>query len=68
MTEPPIPPAEFTNTEGASAFTSVPVATLESLRSRGGGPRFIKRGNAVHYSYAALREWMTDQETETPTD
>lgn len=63
MTSTPFPTPEFTDTDGASAFTRIPVNTLVTLRSRGGGPPFIKRGKSVYYSLQSLRTWMREQET-----
>ncbi len=57
MTQDP----EWTDTEGASHFTSIPAATLTTMRSRGGGPQFFKVGSAVRYSFSALRKWMEEQ-------
>lgn len=33
-------------------------ATLATLRSRGGGPRFFKRGSRVHYMFADVQKWL----------
>ena len=45
-------------TEEASRITGVPAATLETKRTRGGGPAFIKRGKTVMYRRRTLLEWM----------
>lgn len=60
MSEAPAPPpAEFADTEAAASFLAIPAATLITLRSRGGGPPFIRVGRSVRYAYTSLREWMT---------
>ena len=47
------------NTEQTSVYTGLAEATLEGLRSRGGGPRFIRYGRkAVRYLVADLDDWM----------
>lgn len=52
-----VPPA--LNTEQASVYTGLAVATLEGLRCRGGGPRFVRYGRkAVRYLVRDLDEWM----------
>ena len=45
-------------TVGASEITGTPVASLETMRTRGGGPSFIKRGKKVTYRRRTLLEWM----------
>ena len=49
---------EYQTTRDTSAWSGIPVATLETLRSRGGGPRFIKRGARVLYAVRDVREWI----------
>lgn len=49
---------EYISKKEASALTGTPVATLETLRSRGGGPRFVKRGTRVLYAVRDLRAWL----------
>ena len=44
---------EAVDTAGASRITGIPVATLTTLRVRGGGPEFIKRGKSVTYTRRA---------------
>lgn len=47
------------NTEQASAYTGLAEKTLEGLRCRGGGPRFIRYGRkAVRYLVSDLDQWM----------
>ncbi|MEO9611981.1 MULTISPECIES: hypothetical protein [Alphaproteobacteria] len=47
-------------TEEASRLTGVPVATLVALRSRGGGPRFLKPAGtrSVRYIRLELYRWL----------
>lgn len=51
------PNAEAVDTEGAARITGLAVATLATLRSRGGGPPFIKYARAVRYRAEDLRAW-----------
>ena len=44
---------EAVDVHEASQITGTPVATLETLRVRGGGPEFIKRGKSVRYTRRA---------------
>ncbi len=54
---------EAVNTRAASRLTGVPVTTLETWRSRGGGPRFLKLGaKSVRYQRRELLTWMTLQQ------
>ena len=46
------------NTKDASKMTGIPVATLTTWRSRGGGPPFVKAGRCVLYRVADLQAWL----------
>jgi len=47
------------NTEQAGIYTGLAPATLEGLRCKGGGPRFVRYGRkAVRYLTADLDRWM----------
>ena len=47
------------NTEQASIYTGLAEKTLEGLRCRGGGPRFVRYGRkAVRYLVSDLDEWI----------
>lgn len=47
------------NTEQAARYCGLASATMEGLRCRGGGPRYIKFGRkAVRYRTIDLDEWM----------
>jgi len=60
---------EAVNTRGASRLTGVPVTTLETWRSRGGGPRFLKLGaKTVRYQRRELLRWMARQQRANTAD
>jgi predicted DNA-binding transcriptional regulator AlpA len=47
------------DTPQAALYTGLAEKTLEGLRCRGGGPRFVRYGRkAVRYLVADLDEWM----------
>jgi len=49
---------EYIDRKTASARYSVPVATLATLKTRGGGPPFIKRGSRVLYKVSDFVAWL----------
>jgi hypothetical protein len=49
---------EFLTTPEAAAFTRYAVSTLNALRVRGNGPRFIRLGRKIVYSKADLLAFM----------
>jgi hypothetical protein len=51
---------EFVTTHEASKITGVPTESLSTLRSRGGGPVFVRPKNTrlVRYSRRCLYEWL----------
>lgn len=51
---------EAVTTEEASRITGVPVATLVTLRSRGGGPRYVvpRRSRLVRYFRRDIYYWL----------
>ncbi|MGE0184034.1 MAG: helix-turn-helix transcriptional regulator [Parvularculaceae bacterium] len=60
---------EAVNTRAASRLTGVPVTTLETWRSRGGGPKFLKLGaKTVRYQRRELLKWMTRQQRANTAD
>ena len=59
---------EVVDTAGASRITNTPESTLTTLRSRGGGPRFVKLGSRVHYKRRALFEWLAQGERTSTSD
>ncbi len=47
------------NTQQAAIYTGLAETTLEGLRCRGGGPRFVRYGRkAVRYLVGDLDEWI----------
>lgn len=55
--QPVVPLA--TSTEVADHLR-VPVGTLANWRYHGRGPRFIKQGNVVRYSWADVAAWQAE--------
>jgi predicted DNA-binding transcriptional regulator AlpA len=45
----------------AATLLALSVRTLERLRVRGVGPRFVKAGKAVRYQQEALERWVAAQ-------
>lgn len=56
------------NTKEASRITGVPIATLETLRCRGGGPVFVKLNKTVRYTRRALIEWLASASRSSTSD
>lgn len=48
----------FGDTRQVAARFGQSEATLATLRSRGGGPRFFKRGARVYYMFAEVQRWL----------
>jgi hypothetical protein len=46
----------------AATLLALSTRTLERLRVRGHGPRYVKAGKAVRYQPAALERWVAAQE------
>lgn len=46
-------------TPAAAEYTALSPRTLEALRVRGGGPRFIRIGRAVVYDTRDLDKWLS---------
>ena len=64
---PPIPAEDdlFLDSVAAAAILGLSVRALESWRSRGIGPAFIRLGaNTVRYRAKVLRDWMLERETQ----
>lgn len=59
---------EAVDTKEASKITGDPVSTLETLRCRGGGPPFIKRGKSVRYIRRRLFEYNAAGERRSTSD
>jgi predicted DNA-binding transcriptional regulator AlpA len=50
------------NTDQAAAYCGLASATMEGLRCKGGGPRFVRYGRkAVRYLIADLDAWMVER-------
>ena len=50
----PVDQRGYTSTEGAADYTEISVSKLNKDRHYGNGAEFVRFGNAVRYSYAAL--------------
>ena len=48
---------EVVDTKGASRIVGFTESTLVTYRSRGGGPRYVKKGRKVVYRIEDLRAW-----------
>ncbi len=59
MTAAPDP--EVVDAQGASPIVGLTVATLATLRCRGGGPPFLRLGRAVRYRVDLLRQWRDER-------
>ena len=59
---------EGINTKEASQIVGEPVATLETKRVRGGGPRFIKLGKTVRYTRRFCFEYLRAGERTSTSD
>ena len=59
---------EAVNTKEASRITGVPVASLETMRVRGGGPVFIKLGKKVNYTRRACFEHLAARRRTSTSD
>ena len=61
-------PFELWDEDRLSEEIGVPVATLRSWRSRGGGPPFLKIGRRVRYRNTTVWKWLGDQERTVDDD
>ena len=59
---------EAVPTAEASTITDTPPATLETMRNRGGGPPFIKRGKRVSYIRRDLFDWLRARRRTSTSD
>ena len=59
---------EAVDTAEASRITGTPVATLETMRVRGGGPVFVKRGKSVKYLRRSCFEWLNAGQRTSTSD
>lgn len=53
--------AAYVDTDGAALYIASTRSTLETMRSRGEGPRFRRVGRAVRYAIADLDRYMEAQ-------
>jgi predicted DNA-binding transcriptional regulator AlpA len=49
-------------------YTNLKPKTLETMRRRGDGPRFIKFGRSVRYRGIDISEYLDDQTRESTTE
>lgn len=52
------PTPRLLRTREAARYCGFAKSTLEKFRCAGGGPRFIRRGSAVHYDVLDLDHWL----------
>jgi len=52
----------FANEHEIALMIGIAVPTLQSWRSRGGGPPFCKAGSRVLYRIEAVLEWLKGRE------
>ncbi|MFP3939500.1 MAG: helix-turn-helix domain-containing protein [Thermoanaerobaculia bacterium] len=77
-TPPPEPPAEEPSplvgepgalpTPAAAEYLGLSPATLETMRTRGGGPVFVKLGRRVVYRREDLDEWLEERRRTSTAD
>lgn len=46
------------NTEQTAHYSGIPQSTLEKMRHRGNGPRYIKRGRSVIYDFDDIDAYL----------
>ncbi len=56
------------NTIQAADYIPCAKSTLDKLRVKGGGPRFIKLGKKVLYDVADLDAWLEEQKRGSTSD
>ena len=59
---------QFIDENEASKITSIPTPTLRTLRSKGGGPPFVKIGRSVRYEVTDLIAFMRRRRTVSTAD
>jgi predicted DNA-binding transcriptional regulator AlpA len=63
MKQHAMPPEALLPTRTAAARLGLSDSTMEKMRSRGDGPKFIRlTPKKVAYSVAALEEWLRERE------
>ena len=58
-------PRRLMTTAQAADYLTVTVAALRAWRVRGGGPPWIKLGQAVRYDQNDLDAWLDEHRTQT---
>ena len=61
MTTPTAPARRLDTEKEAAAYLNVSPRTLQAWRLRGGGPAYVKLGNAVRYDRDALDRFITER-------
>jgi excisionase family DNA binding protein len=62
MATPAVSPARRLDTEKeAAVYLNVSPRTLQAWRLRGGGPEYVKLGNAVRYDRDALDRFIAER-------
>jgi hypothetical protein len=46
----------------------IPIASLASMRVRGGGPKFAKTGHLVRYEVDELKKWLAEHRVRNTAD
>ena len=59
---------EAIDTAEASRIAGPAEASLETLRTRGGGPVYFKVGSAVRYTRRACFEWRAERQRRSTSD
>ncbi len=59
---------ELIDTAEASRIAGPAVATLETMRVRGGGPEYFKIGAAVRYTRRACFKWRAERRRRNTSD
>lgn len=55
-------PQTLATTAEVAEVLGIPEHTLDTWRSRGKGPAYVKVGRHVRYSWSAVNEWLTTLE------
>lgn len=53
------------NQDDFAAFADLTIDQVKKLRSRGGGPPFIRLGREIRYIPAKVHAWLLDQQQES---
>jgi hypothetical protein len=59
---------QLMNTESAAKHLAISPALLVKFRLQGGGPKYIKMGRSVRYSFEGLAAWLTQNERQSTSD